>query len=138
MSPHEVRHGAEFIGLLLPFGCEVGYLPLIPVRKAAHKFAPKSRKGVFLGWHMLLGGKWSGDYLVADLADFEAGAFNVRVYQVKELIQPIDITFPLAGIAKHVELIFPGEEFVVGESGRRQRILVLLVGPILAQLDLRT
>ena len=72
------------------------------IRKTARKFAPKSKKGVFLGWHMLLGGKWSGDYLVADLADFEAGAPNVRVYKVKELIQPTDITFPLAGIAKHV------------------------------------
>ena len=108
LSPHELRHGSEFTGLLLPFGSEAGYLPPGYVRKAAHKFAPKSRKGLFLGWHMLLGGKWSGDYIVADLADFEEGRHNARVYQFKELIQPNDINSPLAGIAKHVELISPG------------------------------
>ena len=107
MSPRELRHGSEFVGLLLPFACEVGYLPSTHIRKAAHKFAPKSRKGIFLGWHMLLGGKWSGDYIIAELADFEAGIRNVRVCQVNELIQPIDISFPLAGIAKHVRLISP-------------------------------
>ena len=66
---------------------------------------------------MLLGGKWSGGYIIADLADFEEGKQNVRVYHVKELIQPTDSTFPLAGFAKHVELISPGEEFVSDESG---------------------
>ena len=37
------------------------------------------------------------------------------MYQVKELVQPTDIVFPLTGISKHVELISPGEEFVVVE-----------------------
>ena len=78
---------------------------------------------------MLLGGKLSGDYLVADLADFEAGAPNVRVYQVKELIQPTDITSPLAGIAKHVELISPGEEFIVGETGSSEEDIKLAAPP---------
>ena len=88
---------------------------------------------------MLLGGKWNGDYLVADLADFEEGRQNVRVYQVKELIQPADINSPLAGIVKHVELISPGEDFVVGDptAGEEAKTLLLPAGPIQGQLDLR-
>ena len=43
------------------------------------------------------------------------------MYQVKELIQPTDVVFPLAGIAKHVQLISPGEEFVVAEPSASEK-----------------
>ena len=58
-------------------------------------------------WHMLLGGKWSGDYLVADMQDAKA---TVRVFQIQELVQPTDIVFPFAegDISKHVQLVPPG------------------------------
>ena len=87
----------------------------------------------------MLGGKWSGDYIIVDLADFESGASHVRVHRVNELIQLTDNAFPLAGIVKHVELISPREEFVVGESGSSEEAKVLApsVGLKLAQPDLR-
>ena len=56
MAPFERRFGHPFTGLVLPFGALVNYLPPIRVRKAAHKFAQKTRR-VFLGWH--LSGQWS-------------------------------------------------------------------------------
>ena len=59
-----------------------------------------------------MGGAWSGDYYVADLSDFEEARQNVRVFQVKELVQPEDITFPLKEIETHVRLVSPGEEVV--------------------------
>ena len=43
---------------------------------------------------MLTGGRFSGEYYVGDLADFEAGSKNVRVYQVKELVRFETIEFP--------------------------------------------
>ena len=110
MSPHELRYAEIVTGLLLPFGCEPSH-----ARKSVHKFALKARKRVFLGWQMLLGGKWSGGYLATDVNHFEDAKANVRVCQIQEVIQPTDIVFPLADRAKHVELISPGEEFVVGE-----------------------
>ena len=70
MSPHERRFGHEFLGQLLPLGCKVLFRPPTPVIKAQHKFAPRTMEGLFLGWHMLVGGKWSGDYWVVDLSDF--------------------------------------------------------------------
>mgnify|MGYP003320934909 CR=1 FL=1 len=30
------------------------------------KFGPKTRPGIFAGYHSFNGGKWSGDYLVVD------------------------------------------------------------------------
>ena len=51
-------------------------------------------------------------YYVADLSDFEEARQNVRVFQVKELVQPEDITFPLKEIETHVRLVSPAEEVV--------------------------
>ena len=65
-----------------------------------------------MGWHMLPGGSWSGDYFVADYADFAEARKNVRVYQVKELIQPEELEYPVKSMQRHVELISPGEEKV--------------------------
>ena len=82
MSPHERRFGHEFLGLLLPLGAKVMFRPPTPVLKTQHKFAPRTLPGVSLGWHMLMGGQWSGDSLVADLEDFQGVTRNVRVYQI--------------------------------------------------------
>ena len=39
----------------------------------APKFAPVAKPGVFLGYRLEPGGKWKGDYYVADLEHFQAG-----------------------------------------------------------------
>ena len=41
------------------------------------------------------GGVWSGDYWVGDLADCAEGKDNVGAYQIKEVVQPEELEFPL-------------------------------------------
>ena len=94
MSPHERRFGREFLGLFLQLGAKIIFRPPAPVFKAQHKFVPKSRASVFLGWHMLVGCKWSGDYWIGDLEDFESCERIVRAYQVKGVVRSEEIEFP--------------------------------------------
>ncbi|CAE7201943.1 GABBR2 [Symbiodinium sp. CCMP2592] len=49
------------------------------------KFSPTSKPGVFLGYHFENGGRWDGDYIVADLEDFKRDALRASVHQVKKL-----------------------------------------------------
>ncbi len=76
-------------------------------------------EGVFLGWHLSPGGKWHGDYIVAALQDFLNKKKRVRVYQVKEVVQPDAITFPLKASQAQLEAASPEEdeiEFGDGEE----------------------
>ena len=86
----------------------------------------KTREEVFLALHMLLGGVWSCDYGLGDLADFQEGKDNVRVYQIKEVVQPQEIEFPLEEIRKHVRLTEPGEETIqADDDGVRKETVVI-------------
>ncbi|CAE7541323.1 JNK [Symbiodinium sp. CCMP2592] len=49
------------------------------------KFSPTSKPGIFLGCHFENGGKWDGDYIVADLEDFKRDALRASVHQVKKI-----------------------------------------------------
>ncbi|CAE7345631.1 unnamed protein product [Symbiodinium sp. CCMP2592] len=49
------------------------------------KFSPTSKPGIFLGYHFENGGKWDGDYMVADLEDFKRDALRASVHQVKKI-----------------------------------------------------
>ncbi|CAE7775556.1 JNK [Symbiodinium sp. CCMP2592] len=49
------------------------------------KFSPTSKPGIFLGYHFENGGKWDGDYIVADLEDFKRDALRASVHQVKKI-----------------------------------------------------
>ena len=58
-SPYFKRHGIQFQGKKIPFGALVDYLPLSPDgKKATPQFAPRASPGVFLGYHLNLGGIW--------------------------------------------------------------------------------
>ena len=70
-SPWNLRHQkGQFKGPLIPFGCLVDFMQLPPLVSGQAKFAPKATPGLFLGYHLLPGGLWGGDYLVASLAEF--------------------------------------------------------------------
>ena len=60
-----------FPGKLIPYGARIDFLPPEPIRKLLPKFGTRGVPGVFLGWHMHPGGKWSRDYKVAALADLD-------------------------------------------------------------------
>ena len=49
------------------------------------KFSTKSVPGLFLGYHMLPGGLWKGDYYVALLSDLRRGKSVPRIQRVKSI-----------------------------------------------------
>jgi len=63
------RFGADFNGPLIPFGAKVRFKPS-PIGDEPSKFQTDTRDGVFLGYALLPGGEWKGDYRVATLDDF--------------------------------------------------------------------
>ena len=95
-TPYELRHGLSFEGKVLPFGCEVAYKPS-SAREVSllQKFGPKTRCGIFAGYHMHNGGKWSGDYLVVDADAFTStpSSRNAYVHRVKEITHDGKIVF---------------------------------------------
>ena len=66
--------------------------------KSKHKFDVPTKEGLFLGWELQPGGVWHGDYTVADLDDFVSGKQHIRIYTIRELVDPGEITFPLQGV----------------------------------------
>ena len=69
-SPWEKRHGSAVGGPAIPFGVRVNFKPS-PISKAYRsKFQPDMQTGVFLGYTLLPGGVWKGDFRVAALDDF--------------------------------------------------------------------
>ena len=61
----------HFNGPRVPFGALVDCLPSKYLRKKCPKFGPSAIPGLFVGWHMHAGGKWSGDILVVPLQDLK-------------------------------------------------------------------
>ena len=89
-SAWQLRHKSEpFKGLLAPFGCLVDFKPSPTKTKPTAKFAPKSVPGIFLGYHVLPGGRWRGDYWVATLSSFRCKdgdqSAKVQIQRVKEV-----------------------------------------------------
>ena len=60
-----------FPGPLIPFGAEVLYKPSNPKDLGRlHKFEGRTLPGIFAGYSQSAGGKWNGDFLVADQEEF--------------------------------------------------------------------
>ena len=107
LTPHELRHGTPFRGHRLPFGCAVEYKPhAIAEVNQQLKFEPKTRPGVFMGYHIHAGGKWSGDYLVVDADAYQQrpDRANVKVHRTREIIPTLPPVFPaLNGALQHAD-----------------------------------
>ena len=88
----------KFKGLIIPFGAAVSYKPHGEDADALHKFGPRTRTGIFIGYYLHHGGKWSGDYLLYDLEKLTKATdfHHVHLVRVKEMIKPKSIEFPLA------------------------------------------
>ena len=56
---------------LVAFGAAVRFAPPTPLKKELPKFGPNAIPGVFLGWNLHPGGRWTGEYLVAYWPDFQ-------------------------------------------------------------------
>ena len=69
----EKRFNKKFGGPIIPFGAIIDFRPC-PTRaiyKPIGKFQTKAVPGIFLGYHLGPGGKWSKDYYVAEISAFQ-------------------------------------------------------------------
>ena len=97
-TAYQLRHDAEFGGQLLPFGCLVHYHPSsVRERDARPKFGSRMTEGIFVGYQINSGGKWSGDYKVIDVKMFRDRPEHraVHVHTIKEIFAPGPAEFPV-------------------------------------------
>ena len=124
-SPYFKRHNKVFGGLRIPFGSIIDYYPsdvrkqrkrLVDnkMQKLSPVFAPVLLPGIFLGYHLLPGGKWGdskhGDYKIGHFADFQQGLVP-RVDRTKEVyFNKAKIAFPLKTAYDLVTRALPSNE----------------------------
>ena len=112
-SPYCKRHGVECNAAKIPFFAQVEFMPTPETEETSHSMGPKVLDGLFLGYHSHAGGKWSGDYYVAEFEPFrnnpDLTPTNARVHRVKECTLPADkrINFPLADYRLQLRKIDP-------------------------------
>ena len=103
-SSWNIKHClGQFEGPLIPFGAIIDFLPIPEVAERKPKFSPRSVPGIFLAYYLDSGGQWKGDYLVAELSEFEHVDFSrdgkkrpVKVQRVRDIVfDSSNISFPL-------------------------------------------
>ena len=82
-----MRHGSDFIGKRLPFGCGVLSKPAV-TKYQLDKANARARHGISIGYRIARGCHWNGEYLVADIDDFAkldldecADAHHIAIYE---------------------------------------------------------
>ena len=74
-SAWNLRHkNGHFKGLRIPFGCAVDFIPNVTKKKwkVRNKWTSSSIPGVFMGYKLLPGHKWSGEFFVAAIEDLKS------------------------------------------------------------------
>ena len=89
-------------GEIIPFGALVDFRPPKPILSMFTKFEKRSLPGIFLGYHLMSGERFYGDYSVAPLIGFQeppTGAVTggVRICRIAAIItdKAEDYKFPL-------------------------------------------
>ncbi|MCP4243319.1 MAG: transposase family protein, partial [bacterium] len=101
--PWQRRHQAgQFPGKLLPFGCLVSFSPQPSAAGSLPKWGPKGISGLFLGYFLQPGGRWSKGYRVVALSEFDAYDFHVGRFGHKPRVQTVDNLYREPG-----EFVFP-------------------------------
>ena len=97
-TPYQLCHTGEFKGRLVPFGAMVQYKPSAKREVGAiKKFDSRMVPGIFIGYHLHAGGRWSGDYLVLDAEAYRKrmeGA-NIPIHRIKEIHLGDSMRFPV-------------------------------------------
>ena len=76
ITKSEALVGLHFEGRVFPFGCLMHYKP--DPKKLPHTHSALTKPGLFLGWHLGAGHRWSRLYKVLDYEALLAGSFQVR------------------------------------------------------------
>ena len=69
-SPWEKTHGEPLSGKLIPLGAKVIIKPSETKGDSTSKMEPTSITGVFVGYELASGCRWSGTYMVWSLEEF--------------------------------------------------------------------
>ena len=105
-SAYYRQQGEVFPAPFIPFGCRVFFKSSPFSKQLSTKFDSDASTGVFLGYVLDPGGKWSGEYYVVNLIAFAgkplhrhtpAAKLRVHVQRVRELnvVAKDDVFFPL-------------------------------------------
>ena len=70
VSPWEITHGNSFPGTLIPLGAKVILKPAETKQEGTSKMEPSAFTGIFVGYELRPGCKWSGIGMVWPLDDF--------------------------------------------------------------------
>ena len=68
---HQRHKKGQFNGEVIPFGALMDFRLPEQILSKFPEFGKRSLPGIFLGYHMMSGERWYGDYLVAPLIDFK-------------------------------------------------------------------
>ena len=124
-SPWIRKFGEEFKGVVLPLGCEIFFLPA-PTKYKNSKAAPAMSYGIILGYRLVPGSRWTGQYIVADITDFIGNSLHIdtpgnefRIFpHLTEQIRlgKRGICFPLKNTYDRVNLTLEGNASALGEE----------------------
>ena len=139
--------------LRVPFGAVVSVKP--PVGHEGAKFAPSGEEHLFLGWNILPGLQFRGEYIVVPLSDFVEGrapsvkkSVNVRLlpppfqFAVNDLMLAArqkrfeQLGLGSSGVDAPVSIEFEGEDEVVDDTGQPSLLPVPLPASGSAELAL--
>ena len=87
-SAYNKRHGVEFDGPAILYGCLVDSRSPNVVLKKVAKFGATSMPGIFIGYTQHVGGKWAHDYFVCPLKGFqmESAPHTCLIFRVRGAI----------------------------------------------------
>ena len=116
-SPWFTRYQEPFAGKAIPFGCGVYFLP---TKYSNSKAVPSMSYGIFLGYRLAPGGRWNGQYLVADIYDFigmnlSAYAPETKCWLYPHVTEQVTLTkkgcvFPLKPKYDQISLTLDGNQ----------------------------
>ena len=100
----ERRTGTTCKGKIIPFGAKVSYRLAPEQRPEFQTFSLPIRGALFLGWYVLPGAKFHGDYWVLDLENYVENPEQAGPRRVKEIYDTFDRCFPAAELKEHARL----------------------------------
>ena len=120
-TPYHRRFG-PFPGHVIPFGAQVQYAMPPGSSVASHEpnkpFAQKYHTGIFMGYRLHPGGKWSGDYEILDAEQLSAAdsTEGLHLKKVKDILKPKLFNFPVKDISIKQPEEPPTESFIEEEE----------------------
>ena len=126
MSAYERRHFEKCNATLFPFGVLCDFMKTPFPQNEPGPFSPKAVPGLFCGYHLQPGGRWPGDYYVAEYEPFRkdpdmplhVARHKGYIHRVKEAwLRPgDDLRFPLGERKTAIARLPPDMQPILGEK----------------------